>query len=152
MCTNLIVVQRVLRRRHVGGRVRGRELPRERIDRIGRWCHRRRGEYMILANAVAEVGRHGGRGHLRAAAVRMCHRGPNRRERRCCLHHRRLRVHRTRARMVIALPQLAADKANCNHGPVAPDHFSALLVQPRKLARPRDRVPRTRKLVGSGTF
>lgn len=153
MCTNLIVVQRVLRRRHVGGRVRGRELPRERIDRIGRRCHRRRGKYMLVANAVAEVGRHGGRGHLRAAAVRMRRRRPDRRERRCRLHHRRLGVHRTRARVVvIALPQLAADKANRDHGPVAPDHLPALLVQPRKLARPRDRVPGTRKLAGGRTL
>lgn len=153
VCTNLIVVQRVLRRRHVGGRVRGRELPRERIDWIGGWRHRRRGEYMLVANAVAEVGRHGGRGHLRAATVRMRRRCPDRRERRCCLHHRRLGMHRTRARvMILALPQLAADKANRDHGPVAPDHFPALSVQPRKLACLRDRVLGTRKLVGSGTL
>lgn len=151
MCTNLIVVQRVLRRRHVGGRVRGRELPRERIDRIGRRCHRRRGEYMLVADAVAEVGRYGGRGHLRAAAVRMRRRRPDRRERRRRLHHRRLGVHRARV-VVIALPQLAADKADRDHGPVAPDHFPALSVQPRKLARPRDRVPGTRKLADGGTL
>lgn len=152
MCTNLIVVQRVLRRRHVGGRVRGRELPRERIDRIGGRRHRSRGEYMLVANAVAEVGRHGGRGHLRAATIRMrpdrwC---PDRWERRCCLHHRRLGVHRTRARvMVLALPQLAANKANRDHGPIAPDHLPALSIQPRELACLRDRVLGTRKLLGS---
>lgn len=148
MCTNLIVVQRVLRRRHVGGRVRGRELPRERIDWIGGRRHRRR-KYMLVANAVAEVGRHGGRGHLRAATVRMRRRCPERRERRRRLHHRRFGVHRVHARvMVLALSQLAANKANRDHSSVAPNHLPALLVQPRELAYPRDRVPGTRQLVG----
>jgi len=149
VCTNLIVVQRVLRRRHVRGRVRGRELPRERIDWIGGRRHRRR-EYMLIANAVAEVGRHGGRGHLRAAIVwcperRRC---PERRKRRRCLYHC-FGVHRVYAwMMVLALSQLAANKANRNHSSVAPNHLPALLVQPRELACLRDRVPGTRQLVG----
>lgn len=60
-----------------------------------------------------------------------------RRRRRRRLHHRRLGVNRARARVVIlALPQLAADKADCDHGSVAANHFSALAVQLRESAYP----------------
>jgi len=46
--------------------------------------------------------------------------------------------------MILALPQLAADKADGNHSSVAADHFSKLPVQPREFACFRDRVPGTR--------
>lgn len=149
--TNLVVVQRVLRR-HVGWRVRGWELPRERLDRIsGRRRHRRRPrrhgvDMVLVAGVVAEVGRHGGGRDLCAAAVGV---GPadRRRRRRRRLHHGRLGVHRVRARvMVLALPQLAADKADRDHGSVAADHFLALAVQLRESADLRVRVQATRKL------
>lgn len=129
----------------MGWRVRGRKLPRERLDRISgrRGRHRRRHgvDVVFIAGVVTEVGRHGGggRGDLRAAAVGV---GPanRRRRRRRRLHYRRLRVHRARARVVIlALPQLAADKADRYHGSVAADHFLAFAIQLR------ERVQTTRK-------
>lgn len=103
---------------------------------------------MFVANIVDEIRRHGGRGYLRAAAIGMRWRCPDRRERRRRLHHRRLGMYRTCARMMIlALPQFAADKADCDHGSVAANHFPKLPVQPREFARLRDRVLRTRKFV-----
>lgn len=66
----------------MGRRVWRRELPREWFHRIGRRhyrhhrrrrrrrCHRRSIDVPV-AGTIAEVGRHGGRGYLRAAAVGM---------------------------------------------------------------------------------
>lgn len=128
----LIVVQRVLR--HVGGWIRGRELPRERLDRIGGRRHRCRSIDVFIANTVVEIGRYSGCGYLGAAIVGVCRRRSNCRRRGCCLHYRRFRVHRIRARMMIlAFPQLAADKADRDHGSIAAYHLSYIfLVQPRE--------------------
>lgn len=150
--TNLVVVQRVLRRRHVGWRVRGRKLPRERLDRISGRRHRRRHgvDVVLVAGVVAEVGRHGGgRGDLRAAAVGVGA-ADRRRRRRRRLHYRRLGVHRARARvMVLALPQLAADKADRDHGSIAADHFLALAVQLRERDQATTRKSLTAALGGT---
>lgn len=135
MYTNLIVVQRVLRWRQVGWWIRGRELPRERLDGIGGRRDHSRSIDVFIANTVADIGRYSGRGggYLRAAIVGVCRRRrPDRPGRGRRLHHRSFRVHRVRARLILAFPQLAADKADRNHGPVAANHLSIFLVQPRE--------------------
>jgi len=117
----------------VGWWIRRRELPRERLDGIGGRRDGRRGVDVLVADTVADVGR-----YLRAAIVGVRRRRRDRRDRPgrgSRLHHRRFRMHRVRARMVVlAFPQLAADKADRDHGPIAANHLSIFLVQSREFA------------------
>ena len=137
--TNLVIVQRVLRWRRVWRRIRWRKLPNELFG-----CCGGRGEDGIrfLGVIIHRDNSSGSRCHHGGlCAATFC--GTSRRRDGCCgddvvprrrrLHDSWLRVHSIR--MILPLPQLTTDKANRNHGPVAPDHLLVLNVQPRELLR-----------------
>lgn len=115
--TNLVVVQRILCR-CVRRWIRRRKLPDELICRIGG------GIDVILFNscAISQIRRCCSHWCLRATTFARIRRSDDRRNRRCCrLNYGCFRMYCIR--MILSFPQLTTDKPNCNHSPIASNHF-----------------------------